>query len=147
MPKAIISDRDSQFTSEFWNSFFTLIGTKIALTTANHPQTDGQSERANQSIIALLKAFAELIGKDWDQYLPVLEFAFNNTPNSSSGFSPFEINNGFSPLLPSDLISGTVISVGLEDVNNILQKMEAMVKENLTLAQDRQMVSVNRLGI
>jgi len=146
MPKTLVSDRGSQFTSEFWKSFFTLIGTKISLSTANHPQTDGQSERANRSIITLLRAFTEKMGNNWDQYLPILEFAFNNTPNSSSGFSPFQVNYGLSPLIPSDLISGNLISVNSDDINAILSRIETIhkiVKDNLMVAQDRQAAAAN----
>jgi hypothetical protein len=147
MPKSIVSDRGPQFTSDFWRSFFSLIGTKISLSTANHPQTDGQSERANQSIIALLRAFAEQFLHNWDKFLPILEFAFNNTLNSSTGYSPFQVNYGLSPLIPTDMISGTLISIDHEDINLILEKIETIhkiVKENLLVAKDKQAASSNK---
>src|SRR5690349_24923335 len=94
LPKSIVSDRDAKFTSKFWKSVFHTMGTKLAMSTAFHPQTDGQTERANRTLEDMLRAFTSYRQDDWDSHLTAAEFACNNAPNVSTGMSPFKINSG-----------------------------------------------------
>jgi transposase InsO family protein len=94
LPKSIVSDRDAKFTSKFWKSLFQTLGTKLAMSTAFHPQTDGQTERANRTLEDMLRAFTGYRQDDWDLHLTAAEFACNNAPNASTGMSPFKINTG-----------------------------------------------------
>src|SRR5215218_9377362 len=105
LPKSIISDRDAKFTSHFWQTLFKTMGTKLAMSTAFHPQTDGQTERANRTLEDMLHAFVSYRQNDWDQYLSTAEFACNNTPNASTGMSPFHVNYGCDPYNPYSAIS------------------------------------------
>src|SRR3954470_22817427 len=100
LPKSIVSDRDAKFTSKFWKSLFQTLGTKLAMSTAFHPQTDGQMERANRTLEDMLRAFTSYRQDDWDLHLTAAEFACNNAPNASTGMSPFKINAGRDPLNP-----------------------------------------------
>jgi len=100
LPKSIVSDRDAKFTSRFWKSLFQTMGTKLAMSTAFHPQTDGQTERANRTLEDMLRAFVSYRQNDWDQFLSTAEFACNNAPNASTGMSPFRINYGRDPYNP-----------------------------------------------
>ena len=91
MPRSIVSDRDPRFTSNFWRSFFQTLGTKLAMSTAFHPQTDGQTERANRTLEDMLRNFVSYKQTDWEDKLPLLEFAYNNSVQASTGFSPFKL--------------------------------------------------------
>ena len=100
LPTSIVSDRDAKFTSKFWKTLFQTLGTKLAMSTAFHPQTDGQTERANRTLEDMLRAFTSYRQDDWDLQLTAAEFACNNAPNASTGMSPFKINAGRDPLNP-----------------------------------------------
>lgn len=105
LPKSIVSDRDAKFTSKFWKSLFQTLGTKLAMSTAFHPQTDGQTERANRTLEDMLRAFTSYRQDDWDLHLTAAEFACNNAPNASTGMSPFKINSGHDLLNPYNSIA------------------------------------------
>ncbi|GJT70749.1 putative reverse transcriptase domain-containing protein [Tanacetum coccineum] len=90
VPVSIISDRDSHFTSQFWQSLQKALGTQLDLSTAYYPQTDGQSEHAIQSMEDMLKACAIDFGGNWDTHLPLVEFSYNNSYHSSVKCAPFE---------------------------------------------------------
>src|SRR3954465_11352181 len=79
VPISIISDRDSRFTSRFWQSLQEALGTRLDMSTAYHPQTDGQSERTIQTLEDMLRACVIDFGKAWDDHLHLVEFAYNNS--------------------------------------------------------------------
>src|SRR4051812_45603416 len=91
LPKSIVSDQDAKFTSCFWQTVFQTMGTKLAMSTAFHPQTDGQTERANRTLEDMLCAFTSYCQDDWDLQLSAAEFACNNALNASTGMSPFRM--------------------------------------------------------
>jgi hypothetical protein len=80
------------------------LGTKLLFSTTCHPQTDGQTEVVNRTISQLLCALIQKNLKSWEECLPFVEFAYNRTVHSATGFSPFEIVYDFNPLTPMDLI-------------------------------------------
>ncbi|KAE8206965.1 hypothetical protein CF327_g7448 [Tilletia walkeri] len=84
LPDTIVSDRGSEFTSSFWRSLCKLLGIKQALSTAYHPQTDGQTERVNQSLEQYLRTFTNYQQSDWSDFLPLAEFAYNNSEHSTT---------------------------------------------------------------
>ena len=90
MPVLIVSDSDARFTSRFWQAFQECFGTKLNLSTTYHPQTDGQSERTIQTIEDMLRACSLDFKGSWDDHLPLVEFAYNNSYHSSIGMSPYE---------------------------------------------------------
>ena len=96
-PDYIISDRGSQFTSEFWSRLCNLLDIKHSLSTANHPQTDGQTERVNGILEQYLRCFINERQNNWVDLLPFAEFAYNNTLQQSINQSPFFANYGFNP--------------------------------------------------
>ncbi|OWY91224.1 reverse transcriptase, partial [Phytophthora megakarya] len=77
MPNAFVSDHDPRFTARFWQEVFTLLGTQFSMSTADQPQTDGQTERMNRVLVDLLKSYAQSF-HNWSDYLPMTEFAINN---------------------------------------------------------------------
>src|SRR4051794_22627795 len=84
---------------------FNTMGTRLAMSMAFHPQTDGQTERTNRTLEDMLRAFINYKQDDWDRLLPITEFACNNAPNTSTGMSPFKVNFGHDPLNPYALIN------------------------------------------
>ena len=100
MRKIIISDRDPRMTSLFWQALFENMGTKLHFSSAYHPQTDGQSEIANATVLDLLKCYVSDRQTKWEKYLPLVEFAYNNTIHSLTGKAPFEVIYGKPMLLP-----------------------------------------------
>ncbi|KAG3051510.1 hypothetical protein PI125_g26279 [Phytophthora idaei] len=107
MPLDIVSDRDPHFTARFWQEVFTPLDTQLSMSTADHPQTDGQTERVNRVLGDLLKSYARSF-QQWSDCLPMAEFAINNSVHASTGHTPFYVNAMRHPRLPSML--GTVAS-------------------------------------
>ena len=100
LPRAIVSDRDTKFTSTFWREVQRTMGTTLAMSSGFHPQTDGQTERANRSIEEMLRAYVGRGQTDWDERLGMVEFAYNNSVHSSTGFTPFYLCYGRHPVSP-----------------------------------------------
>ncbi|GKD74591.1 putative reverse transcriptase domain-containing protein [Tanacetum coccineum] len=89
VPVSIISDRDSRFTSHFWQSMNKALGTQLDMSTAYHPQTDGQSERTIQTLEDMLRACVIDFGKGWDRHPPLVDFSYNNSYHTSIKAAPF----------------------------------------------------------
>lgn len=100
MPLTIVSDRDPRFTSEFWRSFTSLLGTRLNMSTAFHPQTDGQTERINRQLEQVLRHVVNPRHDDWDEYLSIVEFALNNHTSEATGYTPFFLDTGRNPITP-----------------------------------------------
>lgn len=96
-PKVLISDRGPQFASKFLRGIHKAVGTKPALSTAYHPQTDGQTERWNQEIEQYLRVFCNHHQDNWFDLLPFLEFALNQRVHEATGFTPFYLTYGYTP--------------------------------------------------
>ncbi|KYQ96678.1 LTR-retrotransposon skipper [Tieghemostelium lacteum] len=104
IPKVIISDRDPKFTSNFWKSFTKRLGINQFLSTAFHPQTDGQSERTNRTMEQILRNFVNYKMDNWSELLSGVEFSINNAINASTKYSPFFLNFGQHPIVPSSIL-------------------------------------------
>ncbi|MCO5564104.1 hypothetical protein L7F22_017760 [Adiantum nelumboides] len=137
-PKSIISDRDPRMTSLFWQGLATNVGTKLNFSFAYHPQTDGQSEIVNSTILDLLKSYVNEVGQQtqWEKYLPLVEYAYNNTVHTSTGKTPFEIVEGI-PKVPLILRTKEQIFAADEYVRDVREAF-AKVKEPLQRAQVKQ---------
>ena len=90
VPLSIMLDRGTKFVSDFWHSFQRAMGTELRLSTAFHPQTDGQSERTIQTLEDMLGACALDYTGTWDHNLPLVKFAYNNNYHASIGMAPFK---------------------------------------------------------
>ena len=141
VPVSIVSDRDARFTSLFWRALWQQLGTRLAMSTAYHPQTDGQTERANRTLEDMLRAYVTYRQTDWDQHLTAAEIAYNNSVQASTGFSPFFLNSGQHPHLPlSAAVRPTNQSnnpPAAELLAELYQDLE-QATANLTQAQQRQ---------
>jgi len=97
LPNEIISDRDKLTRSRFWQSLMNQLGTKSKLSTAYHPQTDGQTERLNQTLEQYLRFYVNYQQDNWVTLLPVAQFAYNSAETNTTKLSPFYANYGFQP--------------------------------------------------
>ncbi|GJS44926.1 reverse transcriptase domain-containing protein [Tanacetum coccineum] len=138
VPISIISDRDSRFMSRFWQSMQEALGTRLDMSTAYHPQTDGQSERTIQTLEDMLRACILDFGGSWDVHLPLVEFSYNNSYHSSVRCAPFEALYGRkcrSPIMWAEVGEGHLI--GPELVQETTKKI-SQIKDRLKAARDRQ---------
>ena len=103
IPEEIVSDRGTQFTSGFWKEVSKLLGLKRALSSSRHPQSDGQTERANRTLEDMLRHFVSPTQDDWDLRLPCCEFAINNAWNQATDSTPFFLNYGEHPRTPTNV--------------------------------------------
>ncbi|KAJ9516908.1 hypothetical protein QJQ45_027301 [Haematococcus lacustris] len=148
LPKVIVSDRDPRFTSAFWQELFRLTGTHLNMSTANHPQTDGQTERANRTLEDMLRNFVSPHHDDWDEHLTAAEFAYNASVQASTGFSPFRLNYGQEPHTPLSLAAPTAgtTTADSETAPAFLERMARDItaaKQHLLKAQERQAKHAN----
>lgn len=97
LPRSIISDRDTRFTGGFWKELMRLLDIKLKMSTAFHPQTDGQTERTNRILEEILRNYVNYAQSNWTEKLHLVEFAYNNSDQDSIGCSPFFLNYGFHP--------------------------------------------------
>ncbi|SLM33715.1 reverse transcriptase domain protein [Lasallia pustulata] len=95
LPTQIISDRDKLVVSKFWQSLMDLMGVQHKLSTAYHPQTDGQTERLNQTLEQYLRNYVNYQQDNWVKLLPVAQLAYNTAKNATTGCTPFYANYGF----------------------------------------------------
>ncbi|CAI7854456.1 unnamed protein product [Closterium sp. NIES-53] len=99
IPAAIISVRDTKFTSNSWRNMWQQFGTRLQFSSSYHPETDGQTERTNQTMEQLIRATCD-DPTTWEQQLPLIEFAYNNSPSAMTQQSPFYLNYGQDPTVP-----------------------------------------------
>ncbi|KAF1318367.1 Pol protein, partial [Globisporangium splendens] len=106
LPESIVSDRDPRFTAAFWRELFRLLGTDLAMSTADHPETDGQTERVNRVVEDILRSIAVDHPRDWSRWLPYAEFAINSSEHASTAVTPFYFNSLRHPRVPATLFEG-----------------------------------------
>ncbi|KAL0388981.1 UNVERIFIED_CONTAM: Gag-Pol polyprotein [Sesamum calycinum] len=115
MPKSIVSDRDPLFLSRFWSELFHISGTKLAYSSAYHPQSDGQTEVLNRVLETYLRCFVSEEPQLWFQFLHLAEFWYNSSHHSSIGMTPFQALYGRPPPSISSYIAGTTTVAALDE--------------------------------
>ncbi|KAI3821421.1 hypothetical protein L1987_08989 [Smallanthus sonchifolius] len=138
VPLNIISDRDARFTSRFWQSLQKALGTRLDLSTAYHPQTDGQTERTIQTLEDMLRACVIDFGGNWDSHLSLIEFSYNNSYHTSINMSPFEALYGRkcrSPICWNEI--GEAQITGPELIQETSDKI-IQIRDNIRVARSRQ---------
>ena len=148
IPSVIISDRDVRFTSQFWQELWRILGTRLRMGTAYHPQSQGQVERYNQVLSQLLQCTIHEVGdsSQWTAIIPTIQFAANAVPNRSTGYSPFFLNFGRHPVTPVQLLDDTV-KTRTESVATFLQRLRdtfSTAQKNMTSAAQRMKGIVDR---
>jgi hypothetical protein len=138
VPKKIVSDRGTQFTSHFWQQLQEALGTHLNFSSAYHPQTDGQTERTNQILEDMLRACALQDKSGWDKRLPYAEFSYNNSYQASLKMSPFQALYGWSCRTPLHWDQPGERQVFGPDILLEAEENIKMVWENLKIAQSRQ---------
>ncbi|GKD99213.1 putative reverse transcriptase domain-containing protein, partial [Tanacetum coccineum] len=138
VPISIISNRDSRFTSRFWQSMQEALGTRLNMSMTYHPQTDGQSKRTIKTLEDMLRACILDLGGSWDVHLPLVEFSYNISYHSSVRCAPFEALYGRkcrSPIMWGEV--GECQLIGPELVQETTEKI-SQIKDRLKAARDRQ---------
>ncbi|GKC86668.1 putative reverse transcriptase domain-containing protein, partial [Tanacetum coccineum] len=138
VPVSIISDRDGRFTSHLWQAFQEALGTRLDMSMAYHPQTDGQSEHTIQTLEDMLRACVMDFGGSWDTHLPLIEFSYNNSYHTSIKCAPFEALYGQkcrSPVIWTEV--GESQLIGPEIMQETTKKI-VQIKERLKTARSRQ---------
>ncbi|MCO5567179.1 hypothetical protein L7F22_020867 [Adiantum nelumboides] len=144
MPTSIVSDRDPRMTSKFWKGLFQNLGTKLNFSSAYHPQTDGQSEIANSIVLDLLKAYVMEVDQcnQWEKYLPLVEYAYNNTVHTSTGKTPFEVIEGRSKVPPILKMHGKIFAA--DEYSRDLRDSFAKIKEAISIAQQKHKAAADK---
>src|SRR5882724_13111520 len=125
LPKEVISDRRTQFVSNFTQSLSHLLGIRVAASMAYHPQTDGQTKRVNQEVEQFLRLFVNQWQDDWYEWLAIAEFAYNDRNHTSTCSSPFMMDMGQNPQLRIEPLRESC----LETLNDFTSWMEAATTE------------------
>ncbi|XP_041421806.1 uncharacterized protein LOC121394536 [Xenopus laevis] len=153
IPREILTDQGTNFTSSLLKELYALLGVKALRTAPYHPQTDGLVERMNQTLKRMLKKFVEDDPKHWDRWLPYLLFAYREVPQASTGYSPFELLYGRQPRGILDVIHENWVSDEhspqsvidyIDCMRQKLCKMSEMAQQNLADAQSNQSTWYNK---
>ena len=141
LPKRIISDRDPRFTAQFWQSLFEVLGTQLSMSTTDHPETDGQSERVIRVVEDIIRSLCDAHPTKWSDLLVFVEFALNNSVHASTGFTPFYVNGLRAPHVPATLLNEDVSSLSgggirVSDPSHASPHAANAVDVSTTLAQD-----------
>jgi hypothetical protein len=144
VPRTIVSDRDPRFTSKFWQAAMTKMGTALKMSTAFHPQTDGQTERMNRVLEDMLRNYVDPRQDDWDMHLPLAEFAVNNSVNQSTKTTPFYLNYGEHPRTPLDIALRQETNPAAKSLCERVQENIKVARQHLQQAQQRMMDCANR---
>ena len=137
MPKSLVSDRDPLFVSHFWQEFFKLSGTKLRMSSAYHPQSDGQTEVMNRIVEQYLRAFVHHQPSTWGRLLTWAEWSYNTSVHSATGMSPYEITFGKKPPCFPQYIEGTSKIKAIDEWFTQRDRMIGSLVKKLTKAQQR----------
>ncbi|KAJ9512230.1 hypothetical protein QJQ45_012792 [Haematococcus lacustris] len=136
MPRSVVSDRGPQFHNKFWAEVTKLLQVQVNLSSAYHPETDGQTERVNRVIEEMLRHFIRPDQRDWAEYLPLVEFAINNAWQESVRSAPFYLNYGYHPRLAELLDLPQKVPQAHEFVRSMKKAVE-QARQCLARAQKR----------
>ncbi|CAA9373459.1 hypothetical protein AVDCRST_MAG94-4350 [uncultured Leptolyngbya sp.] len=138
VPQSIVSDRGTVFTAQFWSAlcFHTKIRRKLS--TAFHPQTDGQTERQNQTLEQYLRSYVNYYQDDWVSWLPMAEFSYNNSLHASIGCSPFFAQNGYNAKMDFDFSDAVKMIPGARQRAEDMAKARVILEQRLRQARKTQ---------
>ncbi|MCO5577360.1 hypothetical protein L7F22_031189 [Adiantum nelumboides] len=128
-----------------WQELFKLLGTQLRFSSAYHPQTDGQTERINQGIEDYIRSYVQADQKDWADFLEVLEFQYNSSVHTGTGYAPFELATGKEVITPMALASGAIHAQDL-DAEEFLanwQKRMEVARRHLVSYKEKYVAKAN----
>jgi len=136
----MISDRGSIFTSEIWKELFKCLRSTQNLSSSYHPQTDGLSEKMNDSVEVCLRAFTNYLQDNWNVYLPDIELGMNTSKSDSSGLTPHEIDTGSLPFMPLGIADHLVTKSesNPEDINSFITKLNLIMNRTRIMMLESQ---------
>jgi hypothetical protein len=150
----IVSDRGPQFISIFWEEFCHILGIKLKLSTPYHPQTDGQTENANQWIDQRLRPFVNAFQDNWSSLIHIIDYAAATLPQDSTGLSPFQVELGYQPRThfdwqqpPKEIDVSTHIKKSRQEAREHVQLIQEAWKwcqKSITRSQERQQIQANK---
>jgi hypothetical protein len=140
----LVSDRDPPVNSDFWRTLFSALGSKLNMSTSHHPETDGNSERVHRTIEQILRAYVHPLHDDWATWLPVAEFAYNNSYHSSLKTTPFYANYGYHPSTPASLSIPTSPDSTASQYLDRIKTVQATIKLELELVKAQQAEQSNK---
>jgi hypothetical protein len=143
LPEEIVSDKGPQFASKFWGCLFELLGVDIRLFLAFHPETNGQTERTNQTLEQYLHCTMNYQQDDWLDLLSQAEFAYNNTTHASTRISPFFANYGFHPRFSLEIL-GDSVNPSIKERATRLGQVQQNLMAELKLTQEWQKKQADR---
>uniref|UniRef100_A0AAV1V506 Integrase catalytic domain-containing protein n=2 Tax=Peronospora matthiolae TaxID=2874970 RepID=A0AAV1V506_9STRA len=126
LPRELVSDRDPRFTADFWRSVFKSLGTRLKISTSDHPESDGQTERANRVLKEILRGYVHSF-KSWSEFLPMVEFAINNSVHASTTHTPFYVNGLRHPRVIA--FDADIDNIDIEE-DNASESAEALTEED-----------------
>ena len=135
-PRSIVSDRDPIFLSSFWRELFRLHGTLLRMSTAYHPQTDGQTEVMNRVLEQYLRSFVHSQPANWFRYLALAEWSYNTSLHTSSGFTPFEVIYGKPPPSLPHYLPGHTTNEAVDTLLTSRQEIHTKLRQRLLKAQE-----------
>lgn len=142
--EVMVSDRDPIFTSKFWKELFSRMGSELRMSSAYHPQTDGQSERVNQCVEIYLRCFTHATPHKWSQYLSLAEYWYNTSYHSAIKMSPFVALYGREPRHWGIDSSATCTVPSLEEWLAERQLMQQLLQHNLHFAKQQMKVQADK---
>src|SRR5258705_11972443 len=134
-PSHVTSDQGSEFVSHFFQSLGKLLRMELHFTSGYHPEGDGQMEHLNQVLEQYLQAYTNYQQDNWSSLLPLVEFAYNNATNETTGVSPFFTNKGYHPSLVAEP-NVQVSSIGAQRFISDLDNLHTELKQSIVKAQE-----------
>ena len=143
-PRSIISDRDPIFISLFWKELFKMSDTTLRMSTAYHPQTDGQTEVMNRTLEQYLHSFVHHQPLSWFRFLALAEWSYNTSQHASTGLTPYEVIYGKAPSTFSSYLRGSSRNDVVDSVLGTREEVHALLKRKLLKAQENMKFFANQ---
>jgi len=132
VPKTVISDRGTIMNSKFWKTLTARLGIRWKPSTAYHPQTDGQTERLNQTLEQYLRCYVDQEQDNWVSLLPLAQFAYNSAENSTTKMSPFYANYGYNPEPYRDVIEKAGTSLDADTTARKIKGLQEQLRRDIS---------------
>ena len=144
LPKEIVSDRDTKHTSKFWSTLMSLLKVSRSMSSAYHPESDGQTEKTNRTLEDLLRHYVAYDQKDWDMWLPIVEHTYNNTHHASIKMTPYYCDLGRNISSAIEPSQGSVTNEAADQLHKRLIEIKTRAIEGIKAAAEHQQQYANK---